>query len=416
MSDIASTLLPFGPLEPVEVYSYYDFPRFFALRSSLYADVRILALCIREDEEGDNADFLYVALNEEKFGSVRSGGVPLRSAFMDASAGQLWRVRWTFAESGPIADAISISADELVDAELPTPEAALHLSTPTAPAFEPDRDVLHRSLNLGRTVVAIELEDSREPRTEFPLKWLARIQGQLQDLLTAIGQEIGSKPTARGGVERGVLQQLQMSVLPQTLAASYVFLITPDLEASGQFMESDLVAGSLSEFEKLLAACASGGVQPVLDAVLPHGPRVRGRFTDLLSAADKAGSSVGMIFAGPKSDGLSSAHLSVGQVRAALAALASAEPDRDEISIERGCLVGLDTTSGAFHLIDVATARAYKGNSTLELRSEWTETVAVGQTSFVRARIQVEKAVERPDEVEPRRYTLLELTQRDDLE
>lgn len=416
MSDIASALLPFGPLETLEVYSYYDFPRFFALRSALYPSVRVLALCIRDDDDSDNAEFLYVALNEEKFGAVRSGGVALRNAFVGAAPEQLWRVRWVFTDSGPVAEGSLVRPEELRDDELPAPGAALSLPTATAQAFVPERDVLRRSRDLGRTVVAVELEDSREPRTEFPLKWLARIQGQLQDLLTAIGQEIGSKPTARGGVGREVLQQLQMSVLPQTLAASYVFLITPDLEASGQLVESDLVSGSLTELDMLLEACVSGETKPILDAVLPHGPRVRGRFGDLLSAADKAGSSMGLTFAGPKSDAFTTAHLSVGQVRTALAALASAEPDQDELSVERGCLVGLDTTSGSFHLIDVATGRTFKGNSAPELRAEWTDTVAVGQASFVRARIRVEKAVDRPDEVEPRRYTLLELHRRDDLE
>lgn len=411
MTDIASSVLPFGNLETEEVYSYYDFPRFYSLRSNLYPSIRFLALCIRDDDDSPEIEYLYRSLSAERLALVRSGGVALRSAFIDtASGGQLWRVRVNYETDEPTVQAELIEPDSVKEAELPTERARLGYSTLTARAFDPDRDVVLRSRELSRSVVAIELEASAERRTAFPMGSLGQVQVYLQSLLTAIGQEVEGKPTARGGVHRSVVESMQMSVLPMTLAASYVFVITPDLDASGQLFESDVVDESLVELAELLRACGTDGDTGALaEKFFAHGPRVRGRFRDLLDTVKGASSSIGLVASGPKRDGVLSAQVSHRQVVVALDAMESAEPDQTVIDVHRGCLVGLDTDTGSFHLVDMASGANYKGGSTSEVRSRWAPTIEVGQGSFVSARILVEKAVERADEIEPRRYRLLEM-------
>jgi hypothetical protein len=410
MTDIASSVLPFGDLETEEVYSYYDFPRFYALRSASYPSIRFLVLCIKDDDESPEVEFLYRSMTDERLALVRSGGVGLRHAFTDtASGGQLWRVRVSYAAAEPTARAELIVPESLSETELPTERARLDYRTPTARSFDADRDVIFRSRELSRSVVAIELEASAERRTEFPLGWLGQVQVYLQSLLTAIGQEVDSKPTARGGVQRSVAQSMQMSVLPQSLAASYVFVITPDLDASGQLFESHLVGDSLKELGDLLRACGTEEQELLLTKFFAHGPRVRGRFRDLLDAVKGASSSIGLVASGPSLDGVLSAQVSRKQVLAALDAVDSAEPNQDVIDVPRGCLVGLDTNTGAFHLVDMASGADYKGGSSSEVRSRWAPTMEVGQGSFVSARILVEKAVDRPDDIEPKRYRLLEM-------
>jgi len=410
MTDIASSVLPFGDLETDEVYSYYDFPRFYALRSGSYPSIRFLVLCIRDDDESPEVEFLYRSMSRERLALVRSGGVPLRDAFIDtASSGQLWRVRVSYETTEPSAEAELIEPESLSEAELPTERARLDYPTPTARSFDIGSDVVDRSRELSRSVVAIELEASTERRTEFPLGWLGQVQVHLQSLLTAIGQELDSRPTARGGVQRSVAQSMQMSVLPQSLAASYVFVITPDLDAAGQLFESHLVGESLEELGDLLRVCGADEQQAMLDKFFAHGPRVRGRFHDLLDTVKGAGSSIGLVASGPSLNGVLSAQVSRKQVVTALDAVDSAEPKQDVIDVKRGCLVGLDTDTGAFHLVDLASGANYKGGSTSEVRARWAPTVEVGQGSFVSARILVEKAVDRPDDIEPRRYRLLDM-------
>jgi hypothetical protein len=410
MIDIASSVLPFGDLETEEVYSYYDFPRFYALRSGLYPSIRFLVLCIRDDDESTDVEFLYRSMTADRLAVVRSGGVGLRQALTDTAAGgQLWRVRVSYETAEPTIEAEMIEPEGLLDTELPTERARLDYPTPTARTFDTDADVVLRSRELSRSVVAIELEASAERRTEFPLGWLGQVQVYIQSLLTAIGQEIDSKVTARGAVQKSVVQSMQMSAIPLTLAASYVFLITPDLDAAGQLFESHLVGDSLKELGDLLRACGTEDEQVLLEKFFAHGPRVRGRFRDLLDTVKGASSSIGLVASGPTLEGVLSAQVSRRQVRAALDAVESAEPNQDVIDVRRGCLVGLDTNTGQFHLVDMATGADYKGGSTSEVRSQWAPTVEVGQGSFVSARIEVEKAVDRPDDIEPKRYRLLEM-------
>lgn len=414
MSDRAEQLLPFGPLEVSEVYTYYEFPRFYSLKSVLYPEVRVLVLCTADDEEEATADFLYVAMTTGRLAAVTSGQVPLREAFEQAESGQLWRVGWKFDGDRIEVDARTTLSRELKEAELPKVGARMSRKTATAPAFDVNRDLVMRARESNQTVAAIELATADSKRTEFPMKALGAIQLHLQSVLDSIGQEkTHSKVSSRGAVPREITKLTQMSVVPMTLAASYVFLITPDLQASGLLFEDDLVQDSLGDLHSLLQACIGGDVEKVQETFKARAPRTRGRFKELLSSVKTASSSIGLISAGPGTNAAIAAHVSANDVRLALAAIEDLEPHEREIIVARGVLWGLDAKSGTFRLSDLATGKEYRGGSPSELKAKWSS-VAVGSESTVGAVLLKSQAVERADDVEPSTYTLLALTARDD--
>lgn len=150
MIDVASPALPFGNLVIDEVLSFYEFPRLYSLHAELYPEMRLLAICVEEGDDGRSARFLYAAMSTERLSMVRSGGLDLAEAFRLASHGQLWEVnRAADASGSDIVAARAIDPAALPPEDLPIPGARLNLVTPTAPTFAPDEDVVERSRRLG---------------------------------------------------------------------------------------------------------------------------------------------------------------------------------------------------------------------------------------------------------------------------
>lgn len=408
MIDSASSVLPFGPLEVEEVFSFYEIPRFYSMRSTLYPDIRVLALCIEDDDDGARARFLYAAMSADRYRMVRSGGLPLIDAFQGSQEGQLWQIDQAFSAGTPSSTGKTLDPSVVSMSDLPSPDVRLDLETPTAEEFVPDRDVIRRSVDLQRSVAAIELHAANHQRTEFPLKWLGQIQVKLQDVLNAIGQELSGAPTAMGRLPDSIQDEMAMSVIPQILAASYVMLIAPDLEKSGSYMESPRVHDALTQFVDLVRACGETETSSILTVMMKHGPRARGRFRELLEATEGGGSSFGVYASRPQGLGMIQAHLTSTQIRGARALLADLEKRDREVLIERGVLVAFNAVTGAFTLIDAATAKLYKGTSSAAVREKWSGRVTVGTGSFFVASILASRP-ESDFDVERDTFVLLTL-------
>ena len=268
-------------------------------------------------------------------------------------------------------------------------------------------------VDLVRTVFAVQLHHGEQRRTEFPLKWLGQLQVKLQDTVYAVGQEILGSPTVRGQVPESVRSELAMSVLPQTLAASYVFMAVPDLEASGSIIQSPRIYEALDQLVKLVAACTLDDEPGIRAQMLAHGARTRGRFKELLEAAQGGGSSLGLYLASA-SGSLEVARASVIQIRSAISMLDSIEKTDSDVHIQRGILLGFDTVTGAFHLADAATGKSYRGGSSDVVRGQWSDTVQVGSASFVVADLRASRVESMQEEAEGVTYTLEALELRDE--
>ena len=127
MDDPASKLLPFGDLELVEIVFYYDFPRFYVLKTVSDPSVRILVQCTDEDE--NHSDWIYSAISIDEWALIKSERLPVRLGFTDCRA-HLWKIHQVFENNKNQCTATEVDPTELLDSELPEKDATLYSLLP----------------------------------------------------------------------------------------------------------------------------------------------------------------------------------------------------------------------------------------------------------------------------------------------
>lgn len=394
----ASGAMPFGRLAMDEVFFDHDGPKLFSLRARSLG-IRILAVCIDEDEQRDALTFLYLAMGAQRYLDVRSGHIGLREAIEQAEQGSLWLVVEDYSGTRPILTARVTDVDQLSDSDLPTSEARLGLPTPTAAPL--DLDELDSLAAQGlRTVAAIELEARSESATEFPLRSLGAVGTALQESLDALAQEEQGNATGRGAISQAITEQVQMSVLGLR-AASFAVILGTD-KRGAMIDSSPFVEATLKRLTRLVADGTNADV--LTGSLQQYGSRARNKFTALLRAVNGAGSGIGVVTV-PQAGGSASAEMTSRQVAAALAAIDSVEPTVDTVHVRRGALIGLNTRLHTFELTDLATTQRFPGKVAQEAYAA-VDGLHVGQSSFVTADIRVEVDFAAEDQETGRRYTL----------
>lgn len=399
MSLNVSEVLPYGPLERIEVYFEHNGPRFFALRSRAM-DVRLIAICVDEMEEQGEVVFLYLAMSPERFADVRSGKIGLKRAFEVAEPWTIWRVVESYGVDASTVSANAVRFADIPAADLPHDEARLELPTHTAPNLDVAElsDLACRSL---RTFVAIELDASGENQTEFPLRGVGAIGESVQETIDALAQEAAGRATEFGPISAAITGDVQMSVYGLR-AASFVLVLATD-KRGGLFENSDRVLQALSRFAHLVDV----GRDPsaLVEVLRGSGARARNKFTDLLRAAVLYRSGFGLTIA-PEDGPVSVAHLTRREAWAALEAIDAVEPVEERLRVERGILQGSNTRRATFEMVDLATMRRYSGRVSPDAQSA-IDGLRVGRHSFVAAEILVQVAFGAGDQETGRTYTLL---------
>src|SRR5437870_3831462 len=95
-----------GNLSIGEVFIRYDGPRLFECRND--AGQRFLALSVDDRDESDV--YLYVPVSGERYLAVRSGALPLRTAFTDPEDDFVYVVRQPFVSEKADVERIHASA------------------------------------------------------------------------------------------------------------------------------------------------------------------------------------------------------------------------------------------------------------------------------------------------------------------
>lgn len=393
-----SSVLPFGRLERTEVYFEHDGPRFFALRSTTLG-VRLLALCTDEDEESGQIDFLYLVMPTERFNEVRGGHLGLREAFETAGPWEIWRVIETRGQGDPEVRAHSVRFQEIPEADLPALGARLNLPTPTAPGLELQE--LQSMSGAGlRTVSALELEATGENLTEFPLKSLGLIGTRLQESLDALAQEESGQPTERGAIPTSITEDVQMSVVGLRAASFAVVLAT---DKRGRLLENAaMVEATLGR----LVDVVETGHQPeaLIQALQRYGPRARSKVVSLLRAVEQAKSGLGIVVS-PQEHEPRSARLSASEVQLLMDFVDRVEPAETPVSVRRGILLGSNTRTKAFDLVDAATGVRYSGKVS-DVASAQIDGLRVGHESFVEAELLERTEFSATDQEGGRSYLL----------
>ena len=398
----ASSLLPYGPLERTEVYFAHDGPRFFALRSRTL-DVRLLAICVDEDEDAGEISYLYLAMSAERFAQVRAGRIGLREAFERADASTIWRVVESYEGGEPALTAHAVPFEEILDADLPLPGARLELPTPTAPPLVPS-ELASLSAQSLRTFVAVELDTVGSHTTEFPLKGLGLVSGSLQDTLDALAQEEVGPATAFGPIAASVTVDVQMSVYGLR-AASFALVLATDTKG-GLLDNAPKVEATLSRLVDLVESGHDS--RALLASMRGYGARARSKFTGLLRSVASCGSGLGFVVA-PEDKPAVAAWLSGQEVVRALAAIDAVEPTERQIHVARGILQGSNTRRSTFELVDLASAQRYSGKVSPEAQAA-IDGLRVGSHSFISADLLEQVDFGADDQETGRTWTLLTIS------
>uniref|UniRef100_UPI0013D1D1E1 DUF6575 domain-containing protein n=1 Tax=Candidatus Frankia alpina TaxID=2699483 RepID=UPI0013D1D1E1 len=263
-----------GDLKIDEIYFYHDGPRFFSAISA--TDRRFIVICVDEDE--DTETYLYLAVSERRFRSVRSGGFPIRQAFSDPEDGIIYKAEVDYGIDSPSTAVTAILPESIPEEWLPSRDALLGIATETQQHFDLDR-LQKESKQEGRTLVALELDPPTLSRTEYPLRSLARIAAGVQDVVEALAQEETGKATDRGSIPAEISNESGL-VFSYSLAASFVLVLAADVR--DRMFEGSLVAPAIEALQELLEV---GKNQVLLRQRLKqHSHRTRSKYRNLLQA------------------------------------------------------------------------------------------------------------------------------------
>ncbi len=391
--------LPYGELAMDEVYFEHDGPRFFALRAER-TGMRLLALCVDEDEEAGTVTYIYLALSLERFQRVRGGSLKVRQAFELSNRGDIWQVIADY-HAEPPANRVS-PLDAVPSKWLPDADARLDLPTPTAPLFF-RTELARQARESHRSLLAIELDPNGTNVTELRLRLLSRLGNSLQDTLDAVAQEEQGERTTSGSVQSAISSEVQVSVYG-IRAASFVLLLAVDGEGR-LFERSEVVEGT---FRRLIGLTMSAAAPETLLSVLrDYSPRVRGKFKQLLEAATDARSGIA-IHTAPLGAEAQSASLDRSQVSLALRTISEISPDRSELPLARVALTALNTHRHTFEVWDAVQGRYYTGALSKEAR-ELVNDSRVGSSSFYSVMIEVLTDFASPSIEKYRLLSILEL-------
>lgn len=206
-----------GDLGLDETFVFYDGPRLFTCRS--LTDQRYLVAWAEEGETSDR--WLYVPVSQNRLNLIRSGGVTVRSAFLQPE-GFVYVV--TIADDDETAESVEpISPSALPDNWLPGESYVLRLQTPTAtPALSP-LEIDRRAKQENRTRLKIELDHPEVFRTEAPTREVGEILILTQKLLDNVGLALNAEtePSPFGRVPAEVAEKMASDVLAFE-AASFV--------------------------------------------------------------------------------------------------------------------------------------------------------------------------------------------------
>ncbi len=104
-----------GSFEPIEDLLYYDCPYVFTFRD---ADDRLAIAYLSEMDNG-HSRYLAVPISDAKLNALKSGTVPLRSAF----AGQIWDIQLD--ASATITSVVRKPSDQVAPSALPPADLLL---------------------------------------------------------------------------------------------------------------------------------------------------------------------------------------------------------------------------------------------------------------------------------------------------
>lgn len=338
-----------GHLEIVETYVYYDGPRLLACRNrtgQLY-----LALWAGETRGAES--WILAPLSERRFQVVRSGGVDLRDAFLQAEESRAYSLHCPADYEN--AEVRALSAEGLDAAILPLPDERLDLETVTLPALSKP-DAAAEARYLRREVLDLNLQLPGERRSEAPADFLGTVLSQVQKVLDAIAQARFGQVTRRAPIPQEMRQLSKVSVV-----GTYGGSFGVRLAARGavDLFNYSQAGDVISEFLTLLAA---GNDQDALSEILGRlEARVAARYRVFLEALSTQDTAASFVWGSPGRAAVRQEQLAAETIRAAVLTVNAIEQQRP-VEYEMRCvLIGINVRTKSYEIWDVEGEKKYSG-------------------------------------------------------
>ncbi len=299
--------------------------------------------------------WLYVPLSEARLRMVRSGGMTLRSAFVEAE-GFVYVVRLAVDnDESDVAEPIPPTA--LSDSWLPEPDFRLSLPTQTLESLEAEDIFAQRAVQESRTRVRLRVELPNYTRNEAPTRQVGELLVTTQGVYDNIGLALASDdPPQRGMIPQEVSQETASTVVAMG-AGSYVI----DIAANRL---DDLFGGSLfvRTTQELLALLDSqldrDGLASRLERLQVRGAK---SFRTFVTGLANTGGDV-TLAAGGRAFGYIQRDLPSEQLQTLRAILTNLVPDEVVREVRgRMRLYAADLERRIFSLRDEANQRDYEG-------------------------------------------------------
>jgi len=237
-----------GQLIQYEVYDYYDEPLFLAYRDEL--GHFYFARIVNEDTESN--EWIFVAVSQNRFNMIRSGGLDINSAFSQAELGYCYHIGFKFGSQTPFFEG-KINCESIPQSFLPHQGITLNLKTETLPKLS--EQISERAIQTKRVLVNLHLEFPNNLRTEAPISKLGEILIATQDLLNAIGQAQKERATTRGVVPQNILSTNEMLLSGIGAGSFELELASATLS---NLLDEAAIADSINEMVKLIQIGTDG--------------------------------------------------------------------------------------------------------------------------------------------------------------
>lgn len=214
---ILPNVLPVSGLEVDEIFIEYEGPRLFSAKSG----AGHMYLGLWAEERATEDVWLYVPVSSSRLTGVRTGAVPLRSAFSEAED-----VVYVATQSidADVPDAVETwQPADIPDTWLPRPWVHLEESEHTLPAMTNDAELRARGVGQVRTFLRLELDDPSMRRTEAPTELLGKLLTQTQLVYDTTGRALmglSDRPST-GRIDSSVHRETASNVVALA-AASFV--------------------------------------------------------------------------------------------------------------------------------------------------------------------------------------------------
>jgi hypothetical protein len=337
-----------GPLELVEVYEYFDGPKLFACRS--LSGQLFLGLWVGSSHEGES--YWLLALTEERYSMVRSGGLTLSRALSQPETGFIYRCTVSYADGTTSTDILL--AEQLDTHLLPDSGERLELRTETLQSRLEQQELTRKAVSVQREILAFHVDFGNLYREEAPAKGLGRILVATQEILDSLGQTIRGDATMRGAISPEILTATEALVV-RAAGGSFALEISAAQSA-------DLFGGSLigDAIEKLIRLIALGNdVENLRAMLLDIKPRAVSKYKDLLIALVEYEGSARLDWASPMTSRNRTVSLDVVTAAGALHTVEQVTSEIGETIAGIGVFVGVELPRKAFTII--MGDRTYRG-------------------------------------------------------